>query len=406
MRPDDLDPVSAQIAAHYDRAGDAERAIPYYERAAAVSQRVYANEDAIELLLRALTLLDQLPGGMKRDKQELALLLKLGAIYRVTRGWTAPELERLVDRTLVLCDTVGDDTQRMNALYGQESLLVVQARLERVQLGRGRITGALPARARLGAAALPHDAGRRAHAPGTACARPKRRSRRSSQDPSPVAGQPLQEVQGWNFEVHTRAWQAHALWCLGYPDRALSRGREAIQLASDLAQPFNQALAATYFAMLQQFCAEPAIARAHAEAALALTIEYKAPYYRLWSELLLSFAVAREQPTSTNISQLRASIGGFQASGARLRLPYYLWLLAQVYAQAGSPEDGLAAIDEALAESRGNNERWWDAELHRLRGELLLARGSDNDEVDSRAAAGEGDRARRKKPNRWSCARR
>ena len=53
-RSDDLDTVSAQIAAHYDRAGDAERAIPYYERAAAVAQRVYANEDAIELLLRAL----------------------------------------------------------------------------------------------------------------------------------------------------------------------------------------------------------------------------------------------------------------------------------------------------------------------------------------------------------------
>ena len=46
------------------------------------------------------------------------------------------------------------------------------------------------------------------------------------------------------------------------------------------------------------------------------------------------------------------------------------------------PDDALAAIDEALAESRANNERWWDAELHRLRGELLLARGSDNEEVD------------------------
>jgi predicted ATPase len=65
-----------------------------------------------------------------------------------------------------------------------------------------------------------------------------------------------------------------------------------------------------------------------------------------------------------------------------LRLPYYLWLLAQVYAQAGLPDDALAAIDEALAESRATNERWWDAELHRLRGELLLARGSDDEEVE------------------------
>src|SRR4029077_11031441 len=88
--------------------------------------------DAIVLLERALALLDKFSSGMKRDKQELALLLKLGPLYRVTKGWTAPELERLIDRTLELCDTVGDDIQRMNALYGQESLLVVQARHERV----------------------------------------------------------------------------------------------------------------------------------------------------------------------------------------------------------------------------------------------------------------------------------
>ena len=381
MRADDLDTVSAQIAAHYDRAGDAERAIPYYERAAAVAQRVYANEDAIELLLRALALLDRLPGGMKRDKQELTLLLKLGAIYRVTRGWTAPELERLVDRTLILCDTAGDDTQRMNALYGQESLLVVQARLERVlsvadelQALYQRAQGSAPPLSRMMLVGARMQLGHLREA--------EEAFTQIIQAPSPIAGQPLQEVQGWNFEVHTRAWQAHAVWLLGYPDRALSRGREALQLASDLAQPFNQALAATYFAMLQQFCAEPAVAKAQAEAALALTIEYKAPYYRLWSELLVSFAVARESPTSAHISQLRASISGFQASGARLRLPYYLWLLAQVYAQAGLPDDALAAIDEALAESRATNERWWDAELHRLRGELLLARGSDNEEVD------------------------
>jgi predicted ATPase len=304
----------------------------------------------------------------------------LGAIYRVTRGWTAPELERLVDRTLVLCDTVGDDTQRMNALYGQESLLVVQARLERV-LSVADELQALYQRAQDPAPPLSRMMLEGARMQLGHLREAEAAFARILEDRPSAEAQSLQEIQGWNFEVHTRAWQAHALWLLGYPDRALSRGREALQLASDLAQPFNQALAATYFAMLQQFCAEPAIAKAQAEAALALTTEYKAPYYRLWSDLLVTFAVARERPTSARISQLRASINGFQASGARLRLPYYLWLLTQVYAQAGSPDDALAAIDEALAESRATNERWWDAELHRLRGELLLARGSDNEEV-------------------------
>ena len=75
--------------------------------------------------------------------------------------------------------------------------------------------------------------------------------------------------------------------------------------------------------------------------------------------------------------------GILRAAGARLRLPYYLALLAQVYGKAGRADEGLAAIDEALAAARAHNERWWDAELHRLRGELLLAQGAEAREVEA-----------------------
>src|SRR5262249_24744261 len=61
------------------------------------------------------------------------------------------------------------------------------------------------------------------------------------------------------------------------------------------------------------------------------------------------------------------------------RLPYYLSLQVRVCRKLGSIEQGLALVDEALAESRANDERWWDAELFRLRGELLLAHGADDE---------------------------
>ena len=154
-------------------------------------------------------------------------------------------------------------------------------------------------------------------------------------------------------------------------------------LAHDLGQPFNQALAATYLAMLQQLCADEATARASAEEALALTTEYKTPYYRAWSGILVGYALACEQPGTPTIASLRESIAAFKASGARLRLPYYLGLLAQVCGRAGRAEDGLAAIDEGMAASRAHNERWWDAELHRVRGELLLAGGADAHDAEA-----------------------
>src|SRR5947209_16261834 len=134
MYAEDLDAVSGQIASHYERAGMIEQALPYYQRAAAVAQCVYANEDAISLLSRGLELLELLPPGSKRDKRELSLQLALAPIYRVTKGWTAPELERVLDRALALCDTVGDDAERAQTLYGLQSVYVVQAKLERVQM--------------------------------------------------------------------------------------------------------------------------------------------------------------------------------------------------------------------------------------------------------------------------------
>jgi predicted ATPase len=135
--------------------------------------------------------------------------------------------------------------------------------------------------------------------------------------------------------------------------------------------------------LLQQFSADEAIAREHAERALALASKYQAPYYRAWADILVIYAQALEQPNEERIGHLRDSITAFKASGAKLRLPYYLSLLTQVYAKAGRAQEGLAAIDEALSEARVHNERWWDAELHRLRGELLLMHDVDASDVET-----------------------
>ncbi len=383
MPASDLDSISGQIASHYERAGMIEQALPSYQRAAAVAQRVYANEDAISLLSRSLELLELLPAGSKRDKQELSLQLTLAPIYRVTKGWTAPELERVLDRALALCDRVGDDAQRAQTLYGLQSVYVVQARLERVHMISDELQ-ALYQRS-LGAVPPPFAgvmlAGARLHLGRITDANAHFAQIITAYDPDQLLH--LQESQGANYAALARAWQAHALWCLGYPQQALNRGLDAVKLVQNLDQPFNQALVSAYLALLQQMRADEAVAREHAENALALTSKYQAPYYHVWAGILVSYALALEQPDEERSGRLRGSITQFKASGARLRLPYYLSLLAQVYGRAGRAEEGLACIDEALAEARAHNERWWDAELHRLRGEFLLMLGADAPDVEA-----------------------
>src|SRR6266852_3667782 len=379
----DLDSVSGQIASHYERAGMIEQALPSYQRAAAVAQRVYANKDAISLLSRSLELLKHLPAGSKRDKQELSLQLALVPLYSVTKGWGTMERERVLDRALTLCDMVGNDAQRAQTLYGLQSLYVVQARLERVHM----ITDELQTLYQRSLDTVPPPlagmmlAGARLHMGRITDANAQFAQIIAAHDPDQLLH--LQESQGWNFAAHARAWQAHALWCLGYSQQALSRGLDAVKLVQDLDQPFNQALVSAYLALLQQLRADEAVAREHAEQAHALASKYQAPYYRAWADILVSYALALEQPDEERIGRLRESISEFKASSARLRLPYYLSLLAQVCGQAGRVKQGLASIDEALAEARTHNERWWDAELHRLRGELLLMHGADASDVEA-----------------------
>jgi predicted ATPase len=383
MHAEDLDPVSGQLASHYERAGMIVQAIPYYQRAASMAQRVYANEDAINLLSRSLVLLELLPAGSKRDKQELTLQLALAPLYMVAKGWAAPELERVLDRALALCDTVGDDTQRAQTLYGFQSLYVVQAKLERVQMSSIELH-TLYQRS-LGTALPPFAdmmlAGAQLHLGRITEAIAHFEQIIAAHDPEQILY--IQQSQGSNYAAHARAWQAHALWCLGYPQQALGRGLDAVKLVQDLDQPFNQALVSAYLALLQQLSADEAVAREHAQQAHVLASKYQAPYYRVWAGILVSYALALEQPNEERIGLLRASITEFKASGARLRLPYYHSLLAQVCGKAGRVEEGLACIDEALAEARTHNERWWDAELHRLRGELLLLHGADASDVEA-----------------------
>jgi DNA-binding SARP family transcriptional activator/predicted ATPase len=379
----DLGPVSARIAAHSESAGLPLQAIPAYAKAAAVAQAVYAHDEAIALVGRGLSLLRTLPASARRDGWELDLQLVLAPSYRVTMGWAAPDLGVVLDRALALCDRVGTPAQRAEILYGQQSFYIVAARLEKSAL----VTDEM---ARVFRDSLGSDPPRSAFAMlagarlqmgrfQEACDDVERLVR--EEDPGQL--QHLQESQGLNYEVIARAWQSHGLWCLGRPDAALAGASHALRLARELGQPFSQAIAATYLALLQQLRADAATFRRQAGEALELATEFRASYYRAWAAILVAYAETLDRAEETAVTRLASAIEAFQETGGRLRLPYYLALLADAYLRVGEPGSGLEVVEDGLAHGRETNERWWDAELHRLRAELLLAGGAEPAEAET-----------------------
>lgn len=373
---DDPDAMTAQIAAQYEQAGQFAQAVPHYERAGILAAGVYANEDAINLLNRGLRLLKELPPGEKHDKQELGFLLWLAPLYRITKGWAAEDTERVANRARVLAMRVGTLMQRVQALWLQQTADVVGARFERVREANTELQRLLE---EPGATYLPfigiHFVGTRfftgQFAQANALFEDMLAKHAESDRPD------FRLSIGVNYLAHCLVWDAHALWFLGYPQQALERCEQGIRAAQEYAQPFNHALTITYLATLQEMRADPLTFQMQAEAAESLAREFQVRYYLAWATILLEFARATTQPNPENLTRLRDSIHAFKKTGARIRLPYYRSLLARAYHNAGRYGEAFSALDEAYAESQEHGESWWDAELHRLRGEFLLTQGGD-----------------------------
>lgn len=365
-----LDPVSGQIAYHFEQAGAAAQAAPYFARAGHVAAAVYANEDAIALLNRSLAQLRALPQDSVRDVEEIKLQAALSALYRTTMGWTSPEVVEAVERTLALSRDMGDARQRAQALYGAQSVFVVAAQFDKVESNFAEMSrlfmendGRVPPFAWL------MYAGSRLHMGFVVEAHKLFDEILSDRDDRHVID--LQASQGVNYIVLGHAWDAHALWQLGQPAPALASAMNAVHIAQQFAQPFSQVLAATYLATLLEIQADFATFSAQAEEALRLALEHRVPYYGNWATILVHFARAWREPTDLNLKQLGDAIAHFVSTGARVRLPYFFSLHARAAAQAGRLDEGLASLEKALEAAQESKEQWWVPEIMRLRGENL-----------------------------------
>ena len=382
IKADDLDVASAQLATHYEQAGMLQQAILYYQKAAKVAASIFANADAVRFLKNALALLPYIPDDLKRGRQELELQLALSMLHRIMSGWTSPEVERALNRALILSDMTNDDAQRIKTLFGLQLMYTVQARYENVEQAYAqaeillmKTLGAVPPVYTACIAIVKLYTGQIREARKLFERIVSLRDNERLRD--------IQESFGYNYLVHEHGINSQALWCLGYPEAALHSVNAAEQLADESKQPFNQVYAIAYRAMLEEWCADFDVFRDRAEAAFVLARDHKVPYYIAWSRILVNFARSTEQePHADILMQLRDSINDFAEAGARVRLPYYFSLLVRAYMRAGRLKDGLDTLKHALRVATQNNEHWWDAELYRLHGELKLLQSEGADQVE------------------------
>jgi predicted ATPase len=172
--------------------------------------------------------------------------------------------------------------------------------------------------------------------------------------------------------VGCRANAARTLWCLGYPDQALARLHEALALAHELSHPYSLAFARCVAAFVLQFCRDVPAVHEQAEACVALATEQGFPQWAAMGRSLRGWALALQGQGEEGMAQVRQEIVAYRATGTTLAVPYFCALLADVAAYLGHVEDGLQALAEAHSLVEQQEDRWWEAEISRLRGVLLL----------------------------------
>jgi tetratricopeptide (TPR) repeat protein len=170
--------------------------------------------------------------------------------------------------------------------------------------------------------------------------------------------------------LRNRAWVA---WALGYPDQAVAAGRAATDLARESSHSPSLTAALLCMARLHQFRREAEQTRQHAEAAMKLASEQGFAQHLAAATILFGWAQA-VQGGPEGIETMARGLADYRATGAGDDLPYWLALLADRRAAVQQVETAWRDLEEALALIRANDTPVWEAELHRLRGQLLSRR--------------------------------
>jgi len=362
------------LAHHYTAAGLIPQAIPVWQRAGQNAMERSALIEASDHFAKGLELLKALPETSKRAQQELTLQIALGAPLMATRGYAAPEVEKVYARARELCHQVGETPQLFRVLLGLFAFYLVRAEFRTAhelgeQLLRLAQNGPNPARLlgayqALGLASfyLGEFVSARKHLEqGVALYDPQKHSShalRSGQDPGVIC-------------LCHMPW---VLWYLGYPDQALQKSLEALALAQELSHPFSQVYALNYAAGLHQFRREWQATHERTETLITLSREQGFGQWVPQAIILRGWILAEQGQEKQGIAQMNQGLTAWRATGAEIGSSWFLALLAETYGKAGQGEEGLAVLAEALTMVNKTGERFYEAELYRLKGQLTLQR--------------------------------
>lgn len=366
------------VAHHYSEASLFDSAIKYWQLAAQRAQAHSAHMEAIVHLNQGLELIKKLPNTPNHIEQEFMLQTTLGVSLMSIKGYAAPEVEKAYGRARDLSRRVKDTPEFFTVMSGLCVFYLVRSQLKTaLELGEQCLELAnsvrddallIQAHGIIGSTLFRIGEFRRARGHLLDAANLYDASIHGS----------LAFVYGQDPKVSSLCDLSWDLWMLGYPDQALKSSREALTLAGELSHPFTQAFA-LFFAMVVHHCRiEIQATKEKAQALFELSGEQD---FRLWkalAKIFLGWAMTKQGEKNEGVNLIRQGLSEQRATGAVTGMAQGLALLAQACGEIGRSGEGLIFVEQASKLVIDNGEHQWEAEIIRIKGELLRSHSPAN----------------------------
>ncbi len=369
------------LAHHYTKANVARKAIGFWQRAADLALGRSANLEALEHIQQGLTLVESLPDGAERWRMELTLQMSRGAVYVVSKGFPAPEMQETHARAYELCERLGDAPQLGWALRGLffyysargdlDRSLALAEQLLRVAESQSDVALSMAARMNLGVSYQflgDFAASREQFELGISLGTGEKT----------MVGDP---------GIPTRCHLAFVLWLQGYPDQALERIEEAVALArerSPSAPSPDLAWTLAWRVLIHHCRGDTDAVRELADEAVNCCQTLGIPIWLAQTQILLGSAILSQSGADSEeegLGLIQRGLDAFRLAGARTWLPFLLshWVSGQALLGRGDKE----SIDECLELIAATKESQWSAELHRLAGEVARIEDPDSGQAET-----------------------
>jgi predicted ATPase len=367
---DHISDVIGDLAFHYSRSPQIAKAVEYLGRAGELSLQRSAHADAAGMLRQAIDLLDSLPDTGERVIAESRLQLALGVTLQASLGYAAAEVGDAYESARSLAERIGDRPQIVSAVRGHSIFSIVRADY--------------PTAYRLGETLRAHHDGSSAHEVeyrmilGLASLYTGNLLEGEQHFLRAVEGQketrPMDTIQ-YSGHSHSLCLSYLALdvWYLGDPARALSYSRRALEMARQIAIPITLAQSQGMYALLLHTLRDYSQSEKWFDRTIAYAEAHGFPYWSTLSLILKSWLVAERSGDASALVRLDEGLTAYRQSGARIGLPWFLTLHAEILSRFGRFPEALDVLEDAQACMEESGERYHEAELHRVRGEVLLA---------------------------------